>query len=122
MHCPLLHSLPWPHADPLPASGELKVAVTEMSALIVSEQLPLPVQAPAQPSNVSPGAAVALRMTVAPSTNDALAPEQDASHAIAAGTEPTLPAPEPAFEKVSERSGPIGSLSPAALFAGLESL
>ncbi len=39
-----------------------KVAVTVLAALIVTEQAPVPVQAPLQPVNVEPVAAAAVRV------------------------------------------------------------
>ena len=44
----------------------LKLACTFVSALIVTEQVPVPAQAPVQPRNASPAGGVAVRTTVEP--------------------------------------------------------
>jgi hypothetical protein len=46
--------------------AELKVAVTDWSAFMVTEQAAVPVQAPLQPVNVEPEAGVAVRSTTVP--------------------------------------------------------
>jgi hypothetical protein len=44
----------------------LKVAVTEVAAFIVTEQVPVPEQAPLQPANVDPPAGLAVSVTDVP--------------------------------------------------------
>ncbi len=44
----------------------LKVAVTDWTALIVTEQAPVPVQAPLQPAKVEPAVAAWVRVTTVP--------------------------------------------------------
>src|SRR6202162_6007928 len=60
-------------AVPVPAlvtlnlqTGTLNVAVTDFAALIVTLQVPVPVQAPLQPANVDPAAAFAVSVTTVP--------------------------------------------------------
>jgi hypothetical protein len=51
---------------------ELKVAVTEVAAERVTVHVPVPVQAPDQPANVDPEAAVAVSVTAVPLAKFAL--------------------------------------------------
>ncbi len=51
--------------------GSVKVAVTVGAALIVTVQVPVPVQAPLQPVKVEPAAGAAVRVTTVPLVNDA---------------------------------------------------
>src|SRR5207253_2271241 len=44
----------------------LNVAVTDLAAVIVTEQVPVPTQAPLQPAKVEPAAAAAVRVTTVP--------------------------------------------------------
>ena len=44
----------------------LNAAVTDLAASMVTVQLPVPVQAPDQPANVDPEAALAVRVMTAP--------------------------------------------------------
>ena len=59
--------------EPVPARdtdslyrSTVNVAVTDFAAVIVTEQVDAPVQAPDQPVNVEPATGVALNTTVAP--------------------------------------------------------
>src|ERR687888_339247 len=65
---------------------------------MVTVQVPVPVQAPLQPVNVEPAAAVAVSVTVVPSGKEA---EQVAPQSIPAGELVTAPEPAPAFVTVS---------------------
>jgi hypothetical protein len=46
--------------------AELKIAVTDWSEFMVTEQAPVPVQAPLQPPKVEPAAGVGVRSTTVP--------------------------------------------------------
>jgi hypothetical protein len=46
--------------------GLLKVAVTDLLAVMLNEQEPVPVQAPLQPAKVDPAAGDAVRVTIVP--------------------------------------------------------
>src|SRR6058998_3439071 len=70
----------------------LKVAVTEAAAFIVTEQVPVPEQAPLQPANVDPPAGLAVSVTGVPELYEA---EQVAPQLIPAGFEVTVPLPDP---------------------------
>jgi hypothetical protein len=48
------------------AVSRVKVAVTNLEALIVTQQNPVPPQAPLQPVNVVPGVATAVSLTNVP--------------------------------------------------------
>ena len=76
----------------------MKVAVTVLAASIVSEQEPLPLQAPPQPANTEPLAGAAVSVTRMPLANDA---EQVAPQSIPARLLVTVPVPEPARFTVS---------------------
>src|SRR4051812_41852489 len=69
-----------------------KAAPTCRSAKAVSWQLPAPEHAPVQPEKVEPDAGVAVRTTLAPSSNRA---EQAAPQSIPAGAEEIRPEPAP---------------------------
>ena len=72
----------------------LNVAVTDVAAETVTEQVPVPVQAPDHPAKVEPALGVAVSVTVVPLANPA---EQVEPQLIPAGelvTEP-VPVPEP---------------------------
>jgi hypothetical protein len=71
-----------------------KVAVTAWAALMVTAQVPVPVQPPPlQPVNVEPAAGVAVRVTAVPL---AKAAEQVAPQEMPAGALETVPVPAPA--------------------------
>jgi len=67
-----------------------KVAVTFRSAVMVTVQAPVPLQAPPQPVKVDPAGGVAARPTVAPAAKLALHVEPQS---IPAGVEEIVPAP-----------------------------
>src|SRR5438046_3403099 len=93
---------------PLPAPALLtvsvkdwmaKVAVTEVAALIVTVQVPVPEQPPPlQPLKVEPAAGAAVKVTAVPLANAA---EQVVPHETPAGALVTLPVPAPALFTVS---------------------
>jgi hypothetical protein len=71
-----------------------KVAVTAWAALMVTAQVPVPVQPPPlQPVNVDPAAGVAVKVTAVPL---AKAAEQVAPQEMPAGALETVPVPVPA--------------------------
>src|SRR5882672_1770788 len=77
----------------------MKVAVTEVAALIATVQVPVPEHPPPlQPVNVEPAAAADVNVTEVPLVNDA---EQVAPQEIPAGLLVTVPLPAPALETVS---------------------
>ena len=88
--------LPFPDCVTVSAKDDCtKVAVTDMAALIVTLQVPVPVQPPPlQPENVEPAAGVPVSVTAVPLANAA---EQIAPQEMAAGAVETVPAPAPAF-------------------------
>jgi len=92
--------LPAPALDTVSAKDDcMKVAVTEVAALIVTVQVPVPVHpAPLQPVNVEPAAAAAVNVTTVPLVNDA---EQVVPQEMPAGLLVTVPLPAPALETVS---------------------
>ena len=77
----------------------MKVAVTDLAAVIVTEQVPVPTQAPLQPAKVEPAAAAAVRVTTVPLTKLA---EHVVPQLIPAGLLLTVPLPLPA--DTTERS------------------
>jgi hypothetical protein len=79
----------------------LKFAVTACAALIVTVQVPVPVQFPLQPVKVDPPVAVAVSTTCVPTAKLSV---QTAGHVIPAGVLATLPVPVPAMLTV--RSSP----------------
>jgi len=95
---------------PLPAPALLtvsvkdckaKVAVTEVAALIVTVQVPLPEQPPPlQPLKVEPAAGAAVKVTAVPLANET---EQVVPQEMPAGLLVTVPLPVPALETVSAR-------------------
>jgi hypothetical protein len=74
------------------------VAVTDWAALIVTEQVPVPVHAPLQPVKVEPVAGVAVSVTAVPLAKLAA---QVAGQLMPAGTLVTVPVPVPALVSVS---------------------
>ena len=72
--------------------SRLKVAVTEVAALTVTAQVPVPEQAPLQPAKEEPAAGVAVRVTVVPAVTDS---EQVAPQLMPAGLLVTVPVPVP---------------------------
>ncbi len=82
-----------------PDPDAVKVAVTVVAALMVSTQVPVPVQPPpVQPPKVEPAVGAAVNVTLVPGVKDAA---QVAPHAMPAGAEVTVPVPVPLFETVS---------------------
>ena len=79
--------------------ARLKLAVAVLAALIVTEQAPVPVQAPLQPANVEPLAGVAVRPTIAPEEYEAV---HVAPQLMPEGDEITVPVPVPARLTVNE--------------------
>jgi hypothetical protein len=73
------------------------VAVTLRARLIVTVQVPVPVQAPLQPVKEDPVVAAAVRVTVVPAMK---APLQLLLHAIPLGEDVTVPDPVPLFVSV----------------------
>jgi hypothetical protein len=98
----------------------MNVAVTEVAAIIVTVQVPVPVQPPPlQPVNMEPAAGAAVRVTTVPIVNEV---EHVAPHEIPAGLLVTVPLPAPALDTVSvepvDTPVPVtkrDSVSPSAL-------
>lgn len=81
--------------------AKLNVAVTDSDELIVTEQVPVPVQAPVQPAKAEPVAGVSVKETTVPLINFALhVPGQ----LMPAGLLVTVPVPLPAKVTVSGRT------------------
>src|SRR6267142_1996575 len=77
------------------------VAVTDVAALIVTVQVPVPVQPPPlQPVKVDPAAGVAVSVTAVPLANAA---EQVAPQEMPTGALETVPVPAPVLLTVSEK-------------------
>jgi hypothetical protein len=70
----------------------LNVAVTDLAAFIVTEQVPVPEQAPDQPAKVALALGVAVRVSTVPVVKPA---EQVAPQVMPAGLDVTVPLPEP---------------------------
>src|SRR5439155_25507079 len=79
-----------------------KVAMTARAALIVTLQVPVPVQLPLQPVKVAPAAGAGVRVTTVPVVR---AVEQVAPQEIPAGLLVTVPLPAPALDTV--RAGAV---------------
>src|SRR5262247_4580445 len=77
-----------------------KVAVTDCAALIVTLQVPVPVQAPLQPVKVEPAAGVAVRVTTVPVVKEV---EHVAPHVMPAGALVMVPLPAPVLLTVSAK-------------------
>jgi hypothetical protein len=92
--------LPAPALVTLSAKDDcMKVAVAEVAALMVTVQVPVPVQPPPlQPVKVEPAAGVAVSVTAVPLGNE---PEHVVPHEIPAGELVTVPVPAPALLTVS---------------------
>ena len=76
---------------------ELKVALTDFAASMVTLHAPVPLQAPLQPANVEPESGVAVRFTTAPLSKFA---EHVGPQEIPAGELATVPVPVPPFVTV----------------------
>ena len=76
----------------------VKVAVTDLAAVIGTMQVPVPVQAPVHPVKVEVASGVAVRVTEVPESKEA---EQVEPHEIPAGEDETVPPPVPAFDAES---------------------
>jgi hypothetical protein len=105
--------------DPVPAKVTerakvvtvvLNVAVTDLAALMVTLQVPVPLHAPVQPAKVDPAVAFAVRVTTVPLAKFAL---QVVGQVMPLGLLLTLPLPLPA--KVTERLSVVARLSVQAL-------
>lgn len=72
----------------------LNVAVTDLAASMVTVQVPVPEQAPLQPTKTELAVGVAVRVTWVPASKVA---EQVAPQLIPAGEEMTVPLPVPLF-------------------------
>jgi hypothetical protein len=80
----------------------VNVAVTDVAALTVTAQVPVPEQAPLQPAKVEPEAGAAVRVTAVPGAKDC---EQVAPQLIPAGALVTVPPPVPLL--VTDRVGVV---------------
>ena len=92
--------LPFPAPTTVSASVDrTNDAVTSRSSVTLGVQLPVPVHAPPQLTNVHPAAGVAVSVTVLPNPNGALhvpnAAPSVSVHAMPAGVEATAPNPLP---------------------------
>ena len=97
-----------------------KVAVTAWAALMVTAQVPVPVQPPPlQPVNVEPAAGVAVKVTAVPL---AKAAEQVAPQEMPAGALETVPVPAPALvtARVNGCSANVAVTEVAALTVTLQ--
>jgi hypothetical protein len=90
---PLLFVPPEPVVPPVPAATVVKDAPTLWAAVSATVQLAaLPEQAPVQPTNVLPDAGAAVKVTLAPLSNDFVHVPASVQ-LIPAGLEVTVPAP-----------------------------
>ena len=76
---------------------ELKFALTDFAASMVTLQAPVPLQAPLQPANVEPESGVAVKFTTAPLSKFA---EHVGPQEIPGGELATVPVPVPLFVSV----------------------
>lgn len=109
----LLLTVPLPVPASVTVSAKvtaLNVAVTALAALMVTEQVPVPVQAPLHPAKVDPADAAAVRVTTVPLVKLAL---QVLGQVMPAGLLLTDPAPVPA--SVTDKVNPLARLSVQAL-------
>jgi len=92
--------VPAPALDTVSAKEDcMKVAVTEVAAVIVTVQVPVPVQPPPlQPAKVEPAAGAAVKVTAVPLVNGV---EHVVPQEIPAGLLVTVPLPVPERETVS---------------------
>ena len=86
---------PVPPRDRQFVAVTVNVAVTDFAAVIVTEQVFVPVHAPDQPVNVEPAAGIALNTTVAPRTKVVV---HVVPQSIPDGVDETDPEPVPARE------------------------
>jgi hypothetical protein len=90
--------------------SRLNVAVTEVAALTVTTQVPVPEQAPLQPAKEDPAAGEAVRVMAVPGVTDC---EQVAPQLMPAGLLVTVPEPAPllATDKITAVTGRAGTWS-----------
>jgi hypothetical protein len=81
---------------------DVKVAVTVLSASMVTVQVPVPLQAPLQPAKVEPVAGVGVKVTTAPLVKSA---EHVGPQSIPDGLLVTVPCPEPVLFTVRVKRG-----------------
>ena len=75
--------------------------MTDLAAVTLTTQVPVPTQAPDQPANVDPTSAAAVSVTVAPLPKLA---EQVVPQLIPAGLDVTVPLPVPARDTVTVKA------------------
>jgi hypothetical protein len=104
--------LPFPLPDRVTVNGywlSVNVAVTDVAAVTVSTQGPVPLHsAPDHPENVEPGAAAATSVRRVPSSKSSL---QSAPQSMPAMLEETVPIPFPALSTVRENWGGASTAS-----------
>jgi hypothetical protein len=83
--------------DSAPVEVELKFALTDFAASMVTLQAPVPLQAPLQPANVKPESGVAVKLTTVPLAKLA---EHVVPQEIPGGELATVPVPVPLFVTV----------------------
>src|SRR5262249_37444869 len=101
----LEETLPWPVPPTVTESwccSSSKVAVTDLAALIVTLQAPVPVQAPPQPLNSEPGSALGVRSTSLPFSYSS---SQSLPQLMPEGELAAVPRPLPGLETVSLNFG-----------------